>query len=684
VDVKLKDGRILRNVPDDISQEEMVKTLDANGFDTSDLKAGWGPGELLKDVARGFVKGSAGIVDLATLPLRYGERKLGELAGKPAEGDFNAFPQSAATGAALDELLPTKPAVTPGRRYARAGLEGAGSGFSLPGPSAALTAAAGAGGGLGGEAMADAAGEGPAQRLVGGLLGGGAVGLARGVKPNRADLARETMEGSDPANVAIAIQRMKEARDQGLPINASQGMLRPSNIDDMIEFLANSRQGDQTINNLRTQPGVLALKAQGTRASLPGQITSPQDTANRVQEAATGALKASTQKAGAAYAAKLPPGTQVPPAQIEAFSKALDDYAAAHPNTAAATMAAEVKRRLTLGGEEAAAPAPLGAGKVASRLQVKPQPKAPQYLTEASQLKSAVEDAIQNHGANAQNTSAVSKDLNRYAQTIRTMFDRTVAPVGSPMREARAASRQIYVDEVNPLRKSVVGRLAGVRGADEVKEAPQAQLKAVLERGTPDGGLSEIKQLEKTLRKQDPTAFPDLVKTFVADKIESVLPVEGARVAPNLAEKLRKTLAGTKAASRGLDDMMAGVARSKGLDEDTMVKGFRNFVDLLVLAERVPNRISGLPSRDLADIAGKSATASAAEMRFMGSGLGHKIRSVFSADAYKFMDKMLNSPEGLEALQKLAKTGPKHPGSLVVLEGLLGASGGISAPVTQE
>ena len=706
--ITLEDGRTFEASADPaITPEEVlaeaerstgvkVKTLDVDAADYS-------PKSLATDAARSFVQNSAGLIDLATMPTRLMGKAVKDIREKGlaapgllrggAEG-FNAFPQSEATTAALDEYLPEKPALTPARRYTRAGLGGLAGAVAAPMGGPAMNLAAGVAGGLGSEAAVDVAGEGVVPRVIGGALGGAGVGLARtgvnaardsaqGVPFNMRALAEQTLRGSDPANLDIAADRMRQAGAQGVSINASQAMLRPSNLDSMIEFLANSRHGTRIIDMLRKQPSQLRTMAEIMKSRLPGQVTSAQDTANRVQEAATAAISRSQKKAGAAYRAEIPAGTTVATPRIEAFSAALDRYADAHPNIFAADLAKEVKRQLARSDATPATIAPVGSGKVTSRLTVKGQPKPPDYLTDVHDLKAAVDEVLSGFGKNNPNMKVTPAQANRYAQDIRTLFDRTVATPGTPMRKARTAARQVFETETNPLKKSVVGRLMGPQGATDVREAPQAQLRTLLNRGTPEGGFSEIKQLEAALRREDPTAFIDRVKTHLTDTLNAQLPKEGQRLPSNLAEKWLKSLAGNPNQSRGLDDMLAGVARSKGVPEDTVVKGFRNFVDLLGMAERIPNKISGMPTRDIEEVAGASRIAAGFESRFLGSGLGHKIRSVYSGKAYEMMDKLLTTPEGLETLQRLAKTGPKHPGSLVVLQGFLQGLASNEAPITE-
>lgn len=344
---------------------------------------------------------------------------------------------------------------------------------------------------------------------------------------------------------------------------------------------------------------------------------------------------------------------QVPMSAIKAFEQQLDAYAKAHPNTEAAQMAASVKARLRLSGEKTADPKQLGSGKVTSSILLKQQGKEPEYITDPVQLKNAVDDAIQGYGQNMLNTGATPRDLNRYAANIRDMWKQSVRSQVPGMDDAAKAAREVYLTQFNPMKKSVTGRISGTRGATDVNEAPQAQILSLLKRGTPPGGQSDILKLEKDLRKVDPEAFPELVKTHISDAVAAAMKSPSNRAPDNFAKALHGALYGTPQQQQGMRDMLAGVARSKGLKEADVVRGFEGFLKLSGHLANRPPRVSGMPAADIQDVAGASKIASALEVQYW-TQTGRKIRHAFSGDAYRTMDALLNTPEGIKTLQVLA------------------------------
>jgi hypothetical protein len=302
-------------------------------------------------------------------------------------------------------------------------------------------------------------------------------------------------------------------------------------------------------------------------------------------------------------------------------------------------------------------------------------PGAP--LDDPAQLKSAVEDAIQSFGSNALNTNASRADLNRYAQLIRNDWKATVRAGTPGMDRAAAAARASYETDHNPMAKSVTGRVAGVQGASETKEAVD-KLTAVFNRGSPRAGYSEILTLEQDLRAKNPGLFADAVATNLADRITKLLPTTGARVdEDNFAANLKKALAGNPAQERGLREMLAGAARSKGMSEEQekrVVNGFMQLVRMATAVEKRPPRVSGLPIPDLMEEAGRSKLATTVQMQ-SNYQLGKKIREAFSGDAYRTMDRLLNDPDGLQTLIALSKQSIMSPSARAAVGGFFGATG---------
>lgn len=658
-----------QDVPDDATPQQIIDHVEGEGRQVLELERMRGVGQMAmeagKSVGRGLISGIASLAEGAA----GSEARKGRAA---PEGDLVA---------AARKILPRPGFESTAERYINSAGEGMGGALSLPVGSLPSMLVSGGLAGLGGQLGSDATNGSKVGELAGNAVGGLGSAAAMSVRSNAPQLASQALKGTDEVQLAMAQQRMHEARKAGMPINLSQGMQVPSNIDDLVTALANSSFGDKTIQTLRTQPEQLRLLAQVKRDQLPGTPSSPQDVANRAQTAATDAIAGAKGRANAAYMGALQPGARVPEPMLQAFESRLNDIIASNPNNASAQgLARAVKERLRLPGGPETEPKPLGGGAISSRISVKPaeSPPAP-WLDDPAQLKGAVDDAIQSFGSNALNTAAPRADLNRYAQEIRNAWKQTVRAGTPGMEDAAGAARQVYESEVNPMRKSITGRVAGVSGANDVREATD-KLTSLFGKGTPvKSPTSDILTFEKDIRGQHPGLFADAVATNLADRITRVLPTEGARTDENLANNLRKALADNPDQERGLRDMLAGAARSKGLPEKPVVDGFNQLVELATLAGKRPARVSGLPVPELMEEAGKSKLASAVQLQSYYQA-GKRIRMAFSSDAYKTLDRLINDPDGLQLLQSLSKKSIMSPANHAAISAFFGAEGQDSGP----
>jgi hypothetical protein len=150
------------------------------------------------------------------------------------------------------------------------------------------------------------------------------------------------------------------------------------------------------------------------------------------------------------------------------------------------------------------------------------------------------------------------------------------------------------------------------------------------------------------------------------------LPTQDARVSEVLAMDLKKALIGNPQQERGLRDMLAGVARSQELPEKPIVDGFMNFTRVVDMLANRPKRVSGLPQLDLMREAEKANITVPLRPGFEFS---QRIKTSLSRDAYQTMDRLLNSPDGIELLEKLAKQSVMNPGAQAAVASFLGATG---------
>lgn len=564
---------------------------------------------------------------------------------------------------------------TTAEKYASAALQGASGGVGAVGlggkalqlipsmaaktaPSLTKAGLVGGASGLGSEASANLFDDSILTRLLGGLAGGGLGSLATAKVTTRAELVREATRGATEADMRVAQELMRRGQEQGVTLNLSQAMPRASNLDEMVNALAQSRNGVEVARTLRNQPRDVALAVDREVSALPGTARQPQLAANNVQEAADSAIREAIGKAGQAWQKAAPQGSSVPPEAVMALDKQLAAIASKYPNTTGAELVGEARRALINPNRAQGAPAAAILGPDGQPLtQAIPQTK---YLTDAMQLRSALEDSLSTFGSRKLNTPGLDATNLRRAQEVREAFRNVIDQYAPKLSQANAAYSQVMGDVVAPMKQSVVGRVAGRLGYDTEREAVQGRVFGVLEKGTtPGASTSEILTLEKAMRGQPngPAAFQDAVKTWMANKVAESAGQQGGRAAEATAANLEKVFMGNDVKAQGFKDMLVALARSQGLKDDALLNGMQNIMKITSAAARRPGAVQGVTAQGLEE---------ASRSRIFG-GVGNfsavqPIRQPFkaiddalNADAYGFMDKLLTTPEGVDTLIKLGR-----------------------------
>jgi len=690
-----------QNAPDDITPEQVTERASQEfGLGVKSLDGGRQPGMLdgvidaAKNVGTGFVKGLGG---------------LATMAGDAFADDPQTRMAVAAAGGKQPQVGDVSRMVagmgyqpkTGGERAVAAVASGVG-GAMFPGPGVVSAPikqmAIGGSAGLGAHLGSEMTGGNPIAGLAGGLAGGGAAGIAANLKGNAPALAREALQGVDPRDLERARINMFRAQKAGVPVNLSQAMDKPSNIDTIVESLANSRHGTRTTEMLRQQPDRMAMETEARMLQLPGRARAPQTVANNAQEVATevvgNAKRQRTQAWEERYdqeVAKLRQqagGSQVP---VTRTSSLLDrngqplqqtdqvpasslvgklDEATVSKSAASLMKLAKARPNTGVGSELAG---------LANRLKVNGG-----WITDAKQLNEILKDASARLKSPDLATAGIdaggSKFIGGAIDNLRKQWGDKFAP----FREANAAYKQQTDDIVNPLKKSVVGSIAGRRGALPDVEATKAKLNSVFDGGTvPGSASSEILKLEKAFRgvpqtsggANGPTVFQDGVKSWMAGKVSAASQLEGGRIDPNVAANLEKVFRGNDTKAQGFRDMMVGLARSQGKPDNAYVKGMENFLRVTSMAARRPSRVQGLSTGGAAELAGQTMTTAGSQTSLNPfRNLLVRFSERLHADAYKEMDRLLTSPEGVDMLQKLAKVPPTSPAAQTAVATFLGTN----------
>ena len=531
-------------------------------------------------------------------------------------------------------------------------------GLAAPIKSAIIGASSGAGS----EAAAAAFGNNAVTRVLGGVAGGLTGGLITAAKTNRGTLAQEALSDARLEDLAVAVERMKAARDAGIPINLSQAMPRGSNIDAYVDALANSKHGRNVTEQLRKQPQQIAFGVEEQMANLPGQIRMPQVLANNAQEAATAAIDAAKRTRTNAWQKAYDDGLlqsgqlTVPETAVSAAYQKLTDLANSVPNTSKAKMLMDLRERLVT---------PDG------------------FITEPLQLNEILKDAagrlkpvnLATSGLDAGAAKWVGKQVSALRDDFGAAFE--------PIQKANAVY-QAATPAVDALKKSVVGRVAGRSGAQDTLEAPQSRLFSVFDKGTVPGATSsEILTLEKAFRNAgQPEVYQDAAKSWLAGKVSTALKSTDNRMPENIGERLRVAFGDPRQldqTSKGFEDVLAGLARSQGVPEAQYVKGFKNFMEIVSDAARRPGSVRGVTPGEVKEMASEGVFKRLGQVSVMTPIRQPALKwaSFLEADALSTMDKLLTTPEGVATLVKLGKQPPKSHAAVTTMATFLGTNAAV-------
>lgn len=652
------------NVPDDVTPDQVAERIQKEYGMTPTFISREGGGNPILDTAKvygsGLLRGILAPGALAAdalsgqmkAPLRFAEyvlkgRPLPTLAEK-----LTYTIENSQRGA-----MPR----TEAEKYGVAALEGAASGI-IGGPSTVLRSALqGAASGLGAE-VAGHVSDNPLSRVLGGILGGGAASLAGMPKTSRADLARETLRDAKPEDLDAATKFMREVRAQHPAtsgINLAQAMPESSNVDAMVGKLANSRYGTHVSAQLRSQPKQVSAAVEGELAALPGTNRPWQDLANNAQDAATDVIKQGYKEAQEAWRREL--GSTAPELSQSAMrilDNRLHELEKLYPNTAMLELIRDVRKNGLLREQ------PIPGSYASSILDSKGKPltaagEPQKYLSDALHVKQAIDDRISNFGSRELNSSGNDPKMMMAAQQVRELFNSTLEQHAPKLAAANRAYHAVMEGTVDPLKKSVIGRIAGRKGADDTIEASKAALQQVFEKGTtPGAARSEILDLEKSLRKSNPEVFQDAAVTWLSEKVTAAGKSKDGRFPEAFSSRLTQSLgspATETAQSAGLRDILAGVARARGVPEDTY-QSLPKLMRYVSATAKRPGLVEGASHMDFDQVAG-SAVADAGRR----GSLINPLRPMFNAwdritrgDAYSFVDKLITTPEGVEVLRKAA------------------------------
>lgn len=510
--------------------------------------------------------------------------------------------------------------------------------------------AAGAGAGLGAEIGQEVGGSNGA--VVGGLLGsvvpGGASAAARLIgtpATTKAKLAEMGLRNVDDFQLAIAKQRMEAAKVRGVNLTLPQAMPAESNLDTLQDMFVRMDAGEPLAAQLRAQPQEIADASQAALKTLPGRVKGAQEVANQGQEAATDALKQMRAERTAAVTPAYQSSGSLDPKDALDMTQGLRD---------AVRGKGQLDRSKTL-----------------TKLYNKLNPVKKVTQTDGEVVKKripvtdvqTIDDTLRELEKKMSNKPKDPRAAALIQSEIGKIRDR-LGDLSPGYQEGSKQYAQITRDVINPAKQGPLGMVAGRTGYAPDAPASRTNLFGIFDRGTPTQGKSDILTLQRDMAKAEggKQAFADAGTSWFAEGLDKAMKSEGGNLKPDLARTIEQTFFGTPSQSRGTRDVFAGIAKAQGVDESTYVNGMKNWAQTIKAAAKRPSGTRGQSSQEVSK--GTETMASKVASTTILAPIRRPLERLdewVNKDAYTYVSKLMQSPEGIETLKTLAKSRPGSP-----------------------
>lgn len=655
MDVRLPDGTVVTNVPDDITQEELMARVGgavpsvaqdvAKSAAFAVPKAVTGllglPGDLLSLVNRGVEAALA--KKHGGKPEDYRQPGLQDYVGseqfrKPVEAVTGKFyePQTRA-GKIVDTAAQT--AATQGR-----GL--------VTNPMAALRLIAGVTAGT--EGVGALTNDNPVMRTAGGLIGGGVSAIPDLLKSRQGTVIKDAIGELSDQKIADAIARQRASQNLGVPLMGTESL-------DTGHQLASAVYASPRGNAI-VDPFVRQRAAQ-TNAAVQRDIIAKTGATETAQQAAKRAQDAATRVIDNAETARTRASTPY--------------YRAAKSDTVPAQNIADAQARVSaqLGNY----PESLFPGQNAAIKEYLTKLGVPE-AKQASFLDQLYRDArnatdIPEIGATPQQKD-VAAAMGPVTAALKDASD--FGNIARGRQEYQAYTRNL----VEPLTSGPVGAVAGRTGYVPGEQAMVPRVVGAIANESVTSP-QEIRQLYTHLNSVDKQAFPGIAKTYIEQQLNSALTDLRSGANPTAGAKFRDLVAGNPSQRENFNEIMRGVALANGKNPDAVVAGANTLLTTLERTGRTPG--IGSQTQPRGEVARELGRTKAGDVLNTVSGnplgpLASRLNSWVLRGRYEELARVLTAPDSVEQLVKLAKLKPDGTTAQFYAASLLGLDRGISAP----
>lgn len=519
------------------------------------------------------------------------------------------------------------------------------AGMIAPG-SVAQNALAGAGAGLGAEVGAELGGTPGA--IVGGIAGSVLpAGVAKAGQwvgtplKTQEKIAGMALDNVKPDDLLVAKQNMEQARRLGVNLTLEQALPGQTNVRELQNMLAQTRSGEPLAAQLRNQPREVAAATQDAVASLPGTIKGQQQVANESQAAADLALKTLRQERTAAVAPAYEQAGSLRPDETTGLLKGLREAVRGKGQLDRSKTLTKLYNKLN----------PMRTVVDSSGNEVKKRIPVTDVQTIDDTLRE-LEKKMSNKPKDPRAAALIQSEIGKIRDNLKAL-----SPGYAAGSEQYA---QITRDVINPAKQGPLGQVAQRTGYDPSNPASRTNLYGIFDRG--EGVLTLQKDMSKA-GPQGNQAFIDAGTSWFADKVQGAAKLEGGELTKDLAANIEKSLYGSPSQVRRTNDLLAGIARAQGVEESTLVNGLKNWTKTITMAAKQPTSTRGQSAAEIAE-SSKSLFGRASSISVITPfrGTARKADELINRKAYSNIAKLMQTPEGIDTLRKLAAA---KPGSMI-------------------
>jgi flagellum-specific peptidoglycan hydrolase FlgJ len=248
-------------------------------------------------------------------------------------------------------------------------------------------------------------------------------------------------------------------------------------------------------------------------------------------------------------------------------------------------------------------------------------------------------------------------------------LDNLIKDVSPAIRNGRQIYEQISKEVIDPMMKGPIGKLAG-RGADAQKEAVASRVASELQgkNATPE----RIATIADAFNKSDKTTFPNVVRSYLEDKLNSALKPSRGETLTTRGTTLRDALEPNPKEAANLRTMIQKSAEAQGADPTKVYQGFGRFLDVLDATGRL-----GAPKAARVGDVGEEAAKNAANAAVDAVSVGAK-KTILNAitdftrrGAYGKLASVMTSDFSVREMQDLANLDTKSPGALQIVANII-------------